>query len=395
MNRKSIIGILMMKLLDLFSGIGGFSLGMEATKKIKTIAFCEKDEFCRKVLKKHWSNIKQYNDIRSINGKEIAADIVSGGFPCQPFSVAGKRKGTEDDRYLWDEMLRVITEVKPRWVVGENVQGIINIDNGLVLRQVQTDLEAQGFQVQCFIIPASGIGAWHRRNRVWILAHSNDNGSSAIQDRRSIKKTIYETQERENITLNSKGSSSTSSSENNVANSNSRLRNRRRTIKQSGENEVRRIYSSEKEQTRKNLRSKTVRCDVVSGKTENVSNSKSFGSNERKFRNSKKESGEERKVRSKVGRNDSTNVSNSNIKGLERYGLQSNNKQQQSETSSSSRIKKQQTWWEAQSELCGVPNGISYELDKDRANRIKALGNAIVPQIAYEIGQAILKAEYE
>ena len=365
MNRKSIIGILMMKLLDLFSGIGGFSLGMEATKKIKTIAFCEKDEFCRKVLKKHWSNIKQYNDIRSINGKEIAADIVSGGFPCQPFSVAGKRKGTEDDRYLWDEMLRVITEVKPRWVVGENVQGIINIDNGLVLRQVQTDLEAQGFQVQCFIIPASGIGAWHRRNRVWILAHSNDNGSSAI------------------------------SSENNVANSNSRLRNRRRTIKQSGENEVRRIYSSEKEQTRKNLRSKTVRCDAVSGKTENVSNSKSFGSNERKFRNSKKESGEERKVRSKVGRNDSTNVSNSNIKGLERYGLQSNNKQQQSETSSSSRIKKQQTWWEAQSELCGVPNGISYELDKDRANRIKALGNAIVPQIAYEIGQAILKAEYE
>jgi len=288
MNRKSIIGILMMKLLDLFSGIGGFSLGMEATKKIKTIAFCEKDEFCRKVLKKHWSNIKQYNDIRSINGKEIAADIVSGGFPCQPFSVAGKRKGTEDDRYLWDEMLRVITEVKPRWVVGENVQGIINIDNGLVLRQVQTDLEAQGFQVQCFIIPASSVGAWHQRKRVWIIAHSNNNGHST----QGFKKT-----------------------------------------------------SNEKTQF------------GFSGTCENVSNS--------------------------------------NIKGLERYGLQSNNKQQQSETSSSSRIKKQQTWWQTQSKLCGVPDGISYELDKDRANRIKALGNAIVPQIAYEIGQAILKAEYE
>ena len=158
----------MLSLLDLFSGIGGFSLGMEATKRINTVAFCEKDEYCRKVLKKHWSNTQQYIDIRDIDGTKISADIISGGFPCQPFSVAGKRKGTTDDRYLWDEMLRVITEVKPRWVVGENVQGIINIDNGLVLRQVQTDLEAQGFQVQCFLIPASGIGAWHKRNRVWI-----------------------------------------------------------------------------------------------------------------------------------------------------------------------------------------------------------------------------------
>ena len=146
---------------------------MEATKRINTVAFCEKDEYCRKVLKKHWSNTQQYIDIRDIDGTKISADIISGGFPCQPFSVAGKRKGTTDDRYLWDEMLRVITEVKPIWIVGENVQGIINIDNGLVLRQVQTDLEAQGFQVQCFLIPASGIGAWHKRNRVWIIANSN------------------------------------------------------------------------------------------------------------------------------------------------------------------------------------------------------------------------------
>jgi len=323
MNRKSIIGILMMKLLDLFSGIGGFSLGMEATKKIKTIAFCEKDEFCRKVLKKHWSNIKQYNDIRSINGKEIAADIVSGGFPCQPFSVAGKRKGTEDDRYLWDEMLRVITEVKPRWVVGENVQGIINIDNGLVLRQVQTDLEAQGFQVQCFIIPASSVGAWHQRKRVWI-----------------------------------------------IANSNSSLRDRRRAISQSGENEVRRIYSSEKEQAKDDLRSQAIGCDALSGKTENVSNSK-FKRLERWQRN---DSGEKRKVLPTVKHNRSEMGSSSGC---------FNGKDEQ------------QTWWEAQSELCGVPDGISYELDKNRANRIKALGNSIVPEIAYEIAKAILIAENE
>ena len=292
MNRKSIIGIMMMKLLDLFSGIGGFSLGMEATKKIKTIAFCEKDEFCRKVLKKHWSNIKQYNDIRSINGKEISADIVSGGFPCQPFSVAGKRKGTEDDRYLWDEMLRVITEVKPRWVVGENVQGIINIDNGLVLRQVQTDLEAQGFQVQCFIIPASGVGAWHRRNRVWIVANSD-----------KFRCTQHNETKKEKFEWRSKTSFVSSSSQ---------------------------------------------------------------------------------------------DVPNSMCKRLQRYkNNQESSKKAQRQPTNNSNEKEQHTWWQTQSELCGVPDGISYELDKDRTNRIKALGNAIVPQIAYEIGQAILKAEYE
>ena len=346
MNRKSIIGIMMMKLLDLFSGIGGFSLGMEATKKIKTIAFCEKDEFCRKVLKKHWSNIKQYNDIRSINGKEIAADIISGGVPCQPFSVAGKRKGTEDNRYLWPQMFRVITEVKPRWVVVENVQGIININNGLVLRQVQTDLEAQGFQVQCFLIPASGIGAWHRRNRVWIVAaNSNDTGDRTSkhetneegekinerwQGQPQFKSSGYSSTDvahtdtgfsnAEKKEIQTRGNTSAISSKD-VSNSNSRLRRGRGTEQESRANEIWGFYPTQEEQTRQHIRSKTIGCDAISEQAK--------------------------------------------------------------------------SWWQTQSELCGVPNGISYELDKDRANRIKTLGNAIVPQIAYEIGQAILKAEYE
>ena len=144
----------MLRLLDLFSGIGGFSLGMEATKRIKTIGFVEKDKFCQKVLRKNFKDVPIEEDIRNVRGERYSADIISGGFPCQSFSVAGKRKGTEDDRYLWPQMLRVITEVTPKFVVGENVQGLININNGLVLRQVQTDLEAQGFQVQCFVIPA-------------------------------------------------------------------------------------------------------------------------------------------------------------------------------------------------------------------------------------------------
>ena len=174
-----------LKLLDLFSGIGGFSLGLESTGFFETIGFVEKDKFCQKVLKKHWNNINIEEDIRNVKGEKYQADVVTGGFPCQPFSVAGKRKSTADDRYLWDEMLRVIRETKPRWVIGENVEGIVNINEGMVLRQVLNDLENEGFQSQCIIIPASGIGAWHQRKRIWIVANnisnSNNNGSYRSQ----------------------------------------------------------------------------------------------------------------------------------------------------------------------------------------------------------------------
>jgi DNA (cytosine-5)-methyltransferase 1 len=168
----------MLKLLDLFSGIGGFSLGMEATNRIKTIAFVEKDKFCQKVLNKNFKNIPIEEDIRNVKGSNYTADIVSGGFPCQPFSVAGKRKGKDDDRYLWDETIRVVAETKPKWFVGENVEGIINISNGTVLQQIQQDLEKEGFQVQCLVIPASGVGAWHQRKRVWIIGCNISNSNS-------------------------------------------------------------------------------------------------------------------------------------------------------------------------------------------------------------------------
>ena len=268
-----------LKLLDLFSGIGGFSLGFEKTGAFETIAFCEKDKFCQSVLKKHWNNIRIYDEIRNL--KDIQADVVTGGFPCQPFSIAGKRKGTDDDRYLWDETLRVIAETKPRWFVGENVEGIVNISEGKVLQQIQKDLESEGFQVQCLIIPASGVGAWHQRKRVWIIA-----------------------------------------------------------------------------------------------------NSKSFGSNERRFGNNT----QEKQIQQQIRGEGSIHVSNSN------------GKRQQKQLWSRSTEKEKsgfecESWWQTQSRICGVPDGIQYGLDKDRTNRIKALGNSIVPQIAFEIGKAILAAE--
>ncbi len=378
----------MMNVLDLFSGIGGFSLGLESTGFFKTIAFVEKDRFCQKVLQKNFPGVPIEDEIRNVRGSRYQADVVTGGFPCQPFSVAGKRKGTDDDRYLWDEMLRVITEVKARWIVGENVAGIINIENGKVLQQIQKDLESEGFQVQCLIIPASGVGAWHQRKRVWIIANSKSKGTRSNNSRlwqrsgriggrkssdvsNSKSKRSFSTSQskpgvdeqqrldndkkkiRSEIRSDSSRcseqntSSNVPNSDNNgshrpkrnatiksgnepkdrlsigndkdVSNSDSRLRGRRTAIGESGENEIRRIYSKKEEQARNDIRSKTVGCDAVSKQTE--------------------------------------------------------------------------SWWEAQSELCGVPHGISYGLDKDRANRIKALGNSIVPQIAFEIGRAIIRAE--
>ena len=171
-----------LKVLDLFSGIGGFSLGLHSTGIFDTIKFVEFDEFCQKVLKKNYPNVPIEGDIKNVKGKEFEADIVVGGFPCQPFSVAGKQKGRDDNRYLWPEMFRLIKEIKPEFVIGENVQGLVNLQNGMVLRQVQDDLEGEGFEVQCFLIPASGIGAWHQRFRVWIVGHSKHNGLLADRE---------------------------------------------------------------------------------------------------------------------------------------------------------------------------------------------------------------------
>ena len=158
-----------MKVLDLFSGIGGFSLGLEWAG-METIAMCEKDKFCRQVLAKHWPDITIHEDIRDLDGKDYkgSIDVVCGGFPCQPFSVAGKQLGKADDRHLWPEMLRVIKESAPAWVIGENVSGFV----GMALDDVCSDLEGEGYRVQSFIIPACAVEAHHRRDRCWVVAYS-------------------------------------------------------------------------------------------------------------------------------------------------------------------------------------------------------------------------------
>jgi len=161
-------GIMSRKHLDLFSGIGGFALASQWAGFDK-IGFSEIDPYASKVLSKHWPSVPNYGDIRNVKGSEIGTvELITGGFPCQPFSVAGKRKGKEDDRHLWPEMFRVIQECQPRWVIGENVAGIIEME----LESCILDLERDGYEVQPFIIPACAVNAPHRRDRVWIIANS-------------------------------------------------------------------------------------------------------------------------------------------------------------------------------------------------------------------------------
>ena len=334
----------MLKVLDLFSGIGGFSLGLESTGHFETIAFCEKDEFCQKVLQKNFKNIPIEGDVRNVKGDKYKADVVVGGFPCQSISIAGKQKGKDDDRFLFPEMLRVIKEVKPRWIIGENVQNLINISNGTILREIVEGLETEGFEVQCFSISASSQGAWHKRERVWIVANSKSKWSRECRELDKKKRL----EESKSTQLNCICSDVPNSQCN---------EHKHTPTRQSGAGEVWGFYSEKEKQTSHDLWSKTTRCNAPLRKQKNLSDSKSIRSQGHKLQ----------------------------------HNLE--NGKELSEQLCKTDTKKQQTWWQTQSELCRIPDGIQYGLDKDRANRIKALGNSIVPQIVRELGLAIIEAE--
>ena len=409
-----------LKVLDLFSGIGGFSLGLHSTDIFDTVKFVEFDEFCQKVLKKNFPNVPIEGDIKNVKGKEFEADIIVGGFPCQPFSVAGKQKGRDDNRYLWPEMFRLIKEIKPEFVIGENVQGLVNLQNGMVLRQVQDDLVGQGFEVQCFLIPASGIGAWHQRFRVWIVGHSKHNGLLATEKRSRNQEVNGRTQEGQNETIELER---TSGSRNNEDVSNTE-RQRLEGLSEQGT-----TLSRENERAQ-------FGSTNSSRSSEDVSNTESIGT--RGCRDTDQEEGRES---CSSTQSDGTHANVSNTIGKLSDGCSSTTRDSEAELirlecnegwhwnkvrSEAERCSEQnlqhpdnqrckepnvseepnepnitdrkhdqgrdtKTWWQIESDLCGVPNGISRELDKNRANRIKSLGNAIVPQMARIFGLAIKK----
>ena len=413
-----------LKVLDLFSGIGGFSLGLHSTDIFDTVKFVEFDEFCQKVLKKNFPNIPIEGDIKNVKGKEFEADVIVGGFPCQPFSVAGKQKGRDDNRYLWPEMFRLIKEIKPEFIIGENVQGLVNLQNGMVLRQVQDDLEGEGFEVQCFLIPASGIGAWHQRFRVWIVGHSKHNGLLAAEKRSRDKKINGGTQEGQNQTIESERTSGSRNDED-VSNTE---RKRLEGLSEQGttlsrENERSQFGSTDSSRSSENVSNSNTRLSIgenekVQARRETIDSSSSRGGKENvsntevigpgRCRDSDQEEGREGcsstqsdGKRSNVsntiselsdGCSSTTRDSEAEFIRLEcNEGWHWNEVRSQVERCSEQSKSTNQTWWQIESDLCGVPNGISRELDKDRASRIKSLGNAIVPQMARIFGLAIKK----
>lgn len=180
-----------MKSIELFAGIGGIALAAEWAG-IETVAFCEREPYAQKVLKNHWPAVPIFDDVKTLNRKVLeekgvfepggTVDIISGGFPCQPYSLAGKRKGKEDDRDLWPEMFRIIEEIRPTWVVGENVANFVNME----LDRTLSDLESIGYKGQSFVIPACAVDAKHRRDRTFVVAYSN---SERFQKKRAEQQT--------------------------------------------------------------------------------------------------------------------------------------------------------------------------------------------------------------
>lgn len=306
-----------MRHLGLFEGIGGFSL---AARRMgwTTEAWVEIDPFCQKVLNKNFPNSKGYGDIKTFDGTPYNGkiDIITGGFPCQPFSVAGNRKGTADERSLWHEMLRVIREIEPSFIVAENVRGLLTISNGLVFERICLDLEDEGYQVQAVVVPACAVGAPHRRDRVWIVAkNANRNG----WQRNGHKKAPND------------GQFGNVSARNEIG------------------------ICDEKNDTDPN------------GNGHQVTGTGQQPNRLGQFYEAAPYSNRERE--SQQG-------------DLPQHLVQWN-----------SNGGKYQNWFEAATDLCGMDNGIPSELDKlrnsDRNKRIKALGNSIVPEVAFRIFQAI------
>ena len=276
----------MLSHLDLFSGIGGFSLGLESTGVVKTVAFCDYEKWCQKVLKKHWPHVQIYGDVKELTHERLkedgidTVDIITGGYPCQPFSVAGSQKGEQDPRHVWPEMFRLIQELRPTWVIGENVSGHIKLGLDTVLE----NLESEGYATRAFSISASSIGANHQRERVWIMANTTTH--------RSFDES-------------------------------------KRNIRNMGEK------SEAKERAGNKF---TVRSEARSSK-----------------------------------------VSNTNGEGSQRYGSEYQLRKSQEEGKTS-----WLRWWESEPRIRRVAHGIPQRVD-----RLKGLGNAVVPQIPFLLGLTI------
>ena len=315
----------MLKHLDLFSGIGGFSLGLENAGLVKTVAFCDFDKYCQQVLQKNFPGVPVYGDVKELNYDKLKADginkidIITGGYPCQPFSVAGRKKGEEDPRHVWPEMFRLIRELKPSWVIGENVGNHVKLGLDTVL----SNLESEGYSARTFSISASSIGANHKRERVWIVAHSERLGREPWSEEPGELKNEESSNQSDNC---GKGCTE--------------------------------------------CKSCLHVADTGKQSESHISNS---GSNNQIV----ELEGEETGVVDRESRGE--NVADANSSGLEeQWGPVTTQEEDQASQCGS--------WWSVEPDVGRVAHGVP-----NRVDRLKALGNSIVPQIPFLIGLTIRK----
>ena len=366
---------------SLFSGIGGFDLAAEWVGW-ENVFHCEWNKFGQKILKYYWPNSISYENICTTDfaihrGK---IDILTGGFPCQPYSTAGKRLGKADDRHLWPEMLRAIREIEPRWIVGENVRGLVSWNGGMVFEEVQADLEAEGYEVQPFLIPAASVGAPHRRDRIWFVAFNT-------KSKRDTKiGEVCQRKENESIGICKKNGNATNTE------SNGGQKYTRSVDGKSGKKEkrgdkftIRSLHNGENGDA----------SETNDGIIKNT-NKNGWGSNEWKSESNEWEQ------RNTCTRNNEP-ISTNNGKVGNASDTTSNGR------GKNNRIRNPKFFdkngeignWEdfpTVSPICIRNDGISDRLDgitfsKWRNESIKAAGNAIVPQVAFQIFKAI--QEYE
>jgi len=376
---------------SLFSGIGGFDLAAE-WMGWENKFHCEWNPFGQKVLHHYWPKAEQFTDITKSNFKKYAnqIDILTGGFPCQPYSQAGKRKGKDDERHLWPEMLRAIREIQPSWVVGENVFGLINWSEGLVFHEVQTDLEAEGYEVWPYVLPAAAVNAPHRRDRVWFVAYNNNFGCKRFSQQAS-DRTNSEEQIRDNKFCKEQGW-------NEVRSINERDSEDSRTSSYSNSNGFNQCNSNDE------INSGEGRINAQCNIEQSNDNGNASNSEQQRLQilsNSREASTKE----GNVGKERNQSTINSSTMHSEQFasdttssgGGQDNWRRESGFINKESKIN-DWTNFPTVSPICNGNDGISNRLDsisfsKWRNESIKAGGNAIVPQVVYQIFKSIQQYE--
>ena len=376
---------------SLFSGIGGFDLAAEWAGW-ENIFHCEWNEFGQKVLEYHFPKAITHNDITKTDFTTYRdrIDVLTGGFPCQPYSAAGKRLGKEDERHLWPEMLRAIREIAPKWVVGENVLGLVNWNGGLVFQEVQSDLEAEGYEVQPYILPAAGVGAPHRRDRVWFVAHKNTdkNGRSYIEREKEPKKRGQRNigaGVNERIPANNDKIGFVAYSDNTRA-------DKRVRSNGNGEKENKGRQEQPQPEFRENGNNATNPDKVRLQQRENT---RKMGAGQKEIRQEGDKFTNATKADGKI-----TNATDTDKQGLQGCEVKGSTKRSGEEQYQQPPGCVRPDWKEFPTKppVCGGDDGLPRKLDgitfpKWRNESVKAYGNAIVPQVAYQIFKAI--NEYE